>query len=155
MSFLSSILGLDNDQASVFDFQIAEFEKRSKYIGIDVGTVGNIGQTSAEILRELGFHDSQVLGNEAFVALKNKLMGDEIIEGPDKDKFWDKYKASAILTADGLVSVNKNDIEMSQNFSSRTMNNFRSELIETIARNYAMSIPNLSYEEVKNKLINI
>lgn len=148
---LADLLGLHGPDRKKFIFEIENLEKKvPSGRSVSAKILGKIYLDSAEIVRILGFSDMDVLKNEAVSALKNKFLGEKVLA--KEDDFWKKYSRSAVVTKDGIVSANKEDIEKSLSDDRDCLSGFRKLLQEEICERFAKEIPNLTFDKV-NKIL--
>ncbi len=139
MYSLAEILGLSGSAERRFRREIERNERKILSEGsISSRVSAKIYENSHQILRELGFEDSDVLAREAYSAVKNKFLGDKVLVG--ENDFWQKFHPSLVLCSDGLVSVNKLDIEQDLNlgvdFEDRSLENARQEIQQKLLDEY-------------------
>ena len=148
---LTDFLGLKGASARAFLREIDLLEAKIASGGsVSARIVAEIYQDSHKITRELGFLDGDVLAEEAFSALKNKLLGDQIVEG--SDDFWRKNRAKLILASDGIVSVNSRDLSQNISAKNQVFDNFIGEFQAEIAQKFHQKLPQYSTEKIKQKL---
>lgn len=139
MYSLTEILGLSGSVERRFRREIEQNERKIlSGESISAQISADIYENSHLILRELGFKDSDVLAREAYSAVKNKFLGDKVLVG--KSDFWQKFSSSIVLCRDGLVSINKLDIEQDLNlgadFKDRSLKNARQEIQQKLLDEY-------------------
>ena len=148
---LTDFLGLKGASARAFLREIDILESKISSGGsVSARIVAEIYQDSHKITRELGFLDGDILVEEAFSALKNKLLGDQIVEG--SDAFWRKNRAKLILASDGIVSANFQDLSQSSSAKNQVFDNFLEEFQSEIAQKFHQKLPQYSIEKIKKKL---
>ena len=139
MYSLTEILGLSGSVERRFRREIEQNERKIlSGESISARISADIYENSHLILRELGFKDSDVLAREAYSAVKNKFLGDKVLMG--ESDFWQKFSSSIVLCRDGLVSINKLDIEQDLNlgadFKDRSLENARQEIQQKLFDEY-------------------
>ncbi len=136
---LAEILGLSGSAERRFRREIEQNERKIlSEESISSRVSARIYENSHQILRELGFEDSDVLAREAYSAVKNKFLGDKVLVG--ESDFWQKFSSSIVLCRDGFVSINKLDIEQDLNlgadFKDRSLENARQEIQQKLLDEY-------------------
>ena len=100
---LSELLGLSGAYARKFEFGVSKIEaKKPEIKSVSAQIMAELYRKSHEIERELGFSGNNILMIEAFLALKNQLKNGD---------FWQKFGNAAFFCEDGVISVNKKDVE--------------------------------------------
>ena len=149
---LTDFLGLKSTRARNFQREIDMLESKISHGGsVSAKITAEIFENSHKILQELGFSGDDVLVEEVYSSLRNKFLGEQILEKPDD--FWERYSESLILAKNGFVSANFDD--MSRNIESGRNDNFENALAkiqDRIVDRYHERLPNFSKENIKKRL---
>lgn len=143
MYSLMDFLGLEGSAERKFRRTMERFEAKIPHReSISARITAEIYQNSHQILRQLGFENSDVLAQEAYSALRNKWQGDQILV--EKDNFWQQFEAALVVCEDGLVSANFEDITQdlaeNSNFENRNLANARVKIKEKIIKQYSKKL---------------
>lgn len=151
MSFVTQVLGLEDIEAKMFDQAIDKLEdKIAPQRGSIISQItANLHQSSAAILKKLGFEGNNVTGEEAYRALAN-------LASSSMDGWADSYDSRLIITDDGVISANREDIKLMTkeelDFSQRPFHGFREKLIDEITEEYSKSLKFTDKEQIKQQL---
>ena len=108
---LSELLGLSGAYARRFEFGVSKIEsKKPELKSVSAQIMAELYQKSHKIERELGFSGDNILMIEAFLALKNQLKNEGL---------WQKFGNAAFFCEDGVISVNKKDVEILFDFKKK------------------------------------
>lgn len=144
---LSELLGLSGAYARKFEFGVSKIEaKKPEIKSVSAQIMAELYRKSHEIERELGFSGNNILMIEAFLALKNQLKNGD---------FWQKFGNAAFFCEDGIISVNKKDIENNQkerNVANHSRYFFEKELKHQILEKYQQEFSNYSIKQIEEKL---
>ena len=83
---------------------------------------------------------------EAFLALKNQLKNED---------FWRKFGNAIFFAEDGLVSVNRKDVEINKrimNLAEHSKTFFEKGLKQQILEEYQREFSNYSIQQIEEKL---
>ena len=144
---LSELLGLSGAYARKFEFGVSKIEaKKPEIKSVSAQIMAELYRKSHEIERELGFSGNNILMIEAFLALKNQLKNGD---------FWQKFGNAAFFCQDGIISVNKKDIENNQkerNVANHSRDFFEKELKKQILEKYQQDFSKYSVKQLEEKL---
>ena len=144
---LTELLGLEGAYARKFDFGVSKIEaKKPESKSVSAQIMAELYQKSHEIERELGFSGDNILMIEAFLALKNQLKNED---------FWQKFGKAVFFCEDGVISVNKKDIENNQkerNVANHSRDFFEKELKKQILEKYQQEFSKYSVKQIEEKL---
>ena len=144
---LSELLGLSGAYARRFEFGVSKIEsKKPELKSVSAQIMAELYQKSHEIERELGFSGDNILMIEAFLALKNQLKNED---------FWQKFGNAVFFCEDGVISVNKKDIENNQkerNVANHSRDFFEKELKKQILEKYQQEFSKYSVKQIEEKL---
>ncbi len=144
---LSELLGLSGAYARKFEFGVSKIEaKKPEIKSVSAQIMAELYRKSHEIERELGFSGNNILMIEAFLALKNQLKNGD---------FWQKFGNVAFFCEDGIISVNKKDIENNQkerNVANHSRDFFEKELKKQILEKYQQEFSKYSVKQIEEKL---
>ena len=144
---LSELLGLSGAYARKFEFGVSKIEaKKPEIKSVSAQIMAELYRKSHEIERKLGFSGNNILMIEAFLALKNQLKNGD---------FWQKFGNAAFFCQDGIISVNKKDIENNQkerNVANHSRDFFEKELKQQILEKYQQEFSNYSIKQIEEKL---
>ena len=140
---LSELLGLSGAYARKFEFGVSKIEaKKPEIKSVSAQIMAELYRKSHEIERELGFSGNNILMIEAFLALKNQLKNGD---------FWQKFGNAAFFCEDGIISVNKKDIENNQK-ERNVADFFEKELKKQILEKYQQEFSKYSVKQIEEKL---
>ena len=144
---LSELLGLSGAYARKFEFGVSKIEaKKPEIKSVSAQIMAELYQKSHKIERELGFSGDNILMIEAFLALKSQLKNED---------FWQKFGNTAFFCEDGVVSVNKKDVENNQkerNVANHSRDFFEKELKKQILEKYQQEFSKYSVKQIEEKL---
>lgn len=144
---LSELLGLSGAYARKFEFGVSKIEaKKPELKSVSAQIMAELYRKSHEIERELGFSGDNILMIEAFLALKNQL---------SNEYFWQKFSNAAFFCEDGVISVNKKDVENNQkerNVANHSRDFFEKELKKQILEKYQQEFSKYSVKQIEEKL---
>ena len=144
---LTELLGLEGAYARKFDFGVSKIEaKKPELKSVSAQIMAELYRKSHEIEREVGFSGDNILMIEAFLALKNQLKNED---------FWRKFGNSIFFAEDGLVSVNRKDVEINKrimNLAEHSKTFFEKDLKQQILEKYQQEFSNYSIKQIEEKL---
>lgn len=144
---LTELLGLEGAYARKFDFGVSKIEaKKPESKSVSAQIMAELYRKSHEIERELGFSGDNILMIEAFLALKNQL---------NNEDFWRKFGNAIFFAEDGLVSVNRKDVEINKrimNLAEHSKTFFEKGLKQQILEEYQREFSNYSIQQIEEKL---
>lgn len=112
----------------LFSIGLNKLEQATGDAGIDVKLIGDIHEQAYGVMRRLGLDPKNTTSKELWAALHGKYPKDTL-------------KQSAyvgLVTVDGVVSFNENDVKRNKNhsFAERTTDAMRQALADEIAKRY-------------------
>ncbi len=144
---LSELLGLSGVYARKFDFGVSKIEaKKPELKSISARIMAELYRKSHDIERRLGFSGDSVLVIEAFSALVNRL---------NEEGFWSDFGNAIFFAEDGLVSVNRKDVEINKrimNLAEHSKTFFEKDLKQQILEEYQREFSNYSIQQIEEKL---
>lgn len=144
---LSELLGLSGVYARKFDFGVSKIEaKKPELKSISAQIMAELYRKSHDIERRLGFSGDSVLVIEAFSALVNRL---------NEEGFWSDFGNAIFFAEDGLVSVNRKDVEINKrimNLAEHSKTFFEKDLKQQILEEYQREFSNYSIQQIEEKL---
>ena len=144
---LAELLGLKGAYARKFDFGVSKMEaKKPELKSVSAQIMAELYRKSHNIERRIGFSGDSILMIEAFSALVNHLNDEE---------FWDDFGNAIFFAEDGLVSVNKKDVEVNKkimNLAEHSKTFFEKELKNQILEKYQQEFSNYSIKQIEEKL---
>ena len=144
---LTELLGLEGAYARKFDFGVSKIEaKKPELKSVSAQIMAELYRKSHNIEKRLGFSGGSILMVEAFSALANHLNNEE---------FWAEFGNAIFFAEDGLVSVNKKDVEKNKrimNLAEHSKIFFEKELKHQILEEYQREFSNYSIQQIEEKL---
>lgn len=144
---LTELLGLEGAYARKFDFGVLKIEaKKPELKSISARIMAELYRKSHDIERRLGFSGDSVLVIEAFSALVNRL---------NEEGFWSDFGNAIFFAEDGLVSVNRKDVEINKrimNLAEHSKTFFEKDLKQQILEEYQREFSNYSIQQIEEKL---
>lgn len=144
---LTELLGLEGAYARKFDFGVLKIEaKKPELKSISAQIMAELYRKSHDIERRLGFSGDSVLVIEAFSALVNRL---------NEEGFWSDFGNAIFFAEDGLVSVNRKDVEINKrimNLAEHSKTFFEKDLKQQILEEYQREFSNYSIQQIEEKL---
>ena len=144
---LTELLGLEGAYARKFDFGVSKIEsKKPELKSISARIMAELYRKSHDIERRLGFSGDSVLVIEAFSALVNRL---------NEEGFWSDFGNAIFFAEDGLVSVNRKDVEINKrimNLAEHSKTFFEKDLKQQILEEYQREFSNYSIQQIEEKL---
>ncbi len=144
---LAELLGLKGAYARKFDFGVSKIEaKKPELKSVSAQIMAELYRKSHNIEKRLGFSSDSVLMIEAFSALVNRL---------NDEGFWTEFGNAIFFAEDGLVSVDKKDVEVNKkimNLAEHSKTFFEKELKRQILEKYQQEFSNYSIKQIEEKL---
>lgn len=144
---LTELLGLEGAYVRKFDFGVLKIEaKKPELKSISARIMAELYRKSHDIERRLGFSGDSVLVIEAFSALVNRL---------NEEGFWSDFGNAIFFAEDGLVSVNRKDVEINKrimNLAEHSKTFFEKDLKQQILEEYQREFSNYSIQQIEEKL---
>ena len=144
---LSELLGLSGAYARKFNFGVLKIEaKKPELKSASAQIMAELYRKSHNIEKRLGFSGDSVLMIEAFSALANNL---------NDEGFWAEFGNAIFFAEDGLVSVNRKDVEKNKrimNLAGHSKDFFEKELKQQILEEYQREFSNYSIKQIEEKL---
>lgn len=112
----------------LFGIGLKKLEQATGNQGIDAKLVGNIHERAYAVLRRLGLDPKNTTNKELWAALHGKYPKDTLRNAD----------YVGLVTIDGVVSFNQNDVKRNKNhsFAERSTDAMRQALAEEIAKRY-------------------
>ena len=124
-NYLQQLLGA---KEPLFSAGLAKLERATGARGVDTKLIGDIHERAYAAMRQLGLHPADTTSKELWMALHGKYPA-SILSNTDY---------VGLVTVDGVVSFNANDVKRNRNrsFSDRTCDAMRQALVHELQSRY-------------------
>lgn len=127
----------------LFTVGLKKLEQATGNRGIDVKLIGDVHERAYAVLRRIGLDPANTTSKELWAALHGRYPKDTL---RDTDYV-------GLVTVDGVVSFNKNDVKRNKNrsFNERTADSMRQSLADEIAKRY-LATGRQTYEHIETMM---